>query len=283
MIPTVIPHALQSTRSCVTAGAYQRRLSCMAHPLESTRLKLARAREHLKQLDSERRAFLDTQPYFYIPHYDFEAGRHEIRARKLADPPMRLGILAGDIIHNYRAALDHLVYEVASLGPRGVAGRGERTQFPVFDLKRDFDSHVATYLKGVPKEAVEVFELLQPYQAGEQLIASIAQLDDRDKHRVLTPALSAPHAGRLNVIGAKYRKVEMMPGRTHLDDGTVVCTFWTDPNVHVQAHFELDTTLLFGDPGGPELTLTDLANFGAFVDAVLLSFIQLVDQKSGAA
>ena len=131
----------------------------MGHPLDSSRLKLARAREHFRQLDVERKAFLDTQPYFYVPAYDDDAGRHEIRARVLAAPPLRLGVLAGDVIHNYRAALDHLVYQVAALGPRGEAGRGDRTQFPIFEKKRDFDSHTATYLKGVPKEAVEVFEI----------------------------------------------------------------------------------------------------------------------------
>lgn len=250
----------------------------MGHPLDSSRLKLARAREHFKLLDAERRVFLATQPCFYVPYYDLDSGRHEIRARMIADPPIRLGLLAGDVIHNYRTALDHLVYQVAARGPRGEAGRGDRTQFPIFERKRDFDSHVAIYLKGVPKDAVPVFELCQPYQGGERLISLIARLDDRDKHRVLTPVVSAPHAGRLHLIGENALRVETPPELTHIEDGTVVCVFWTPPHVDVTARFELETTLLFGDPGEAALSLTDLANFGNFVDAILLGFIQLFDR-----
>jgi hypothetical protein len=249
----------------------------VAHSLDSTRLKLARAREHFKQLDTERRAFLDTQPFLYVPHYDNETGRHEIRVRKLADPPLRLGLLAGDVIHNYRAALDHLVYQVAGHGPRGESGRGDRTQFPIFDRKRDFDSHIATYLKGVPKEAVPVFELFQPYMGGERLIAMVAALDDRDKHRVLTPVAAAPFAGRLRLIESNATRVETLKGPIYLDDGAVVCVFWTAPKVHVVAHFELDTTLVFGDQTGETLSLTDLANFGNLVDTILLNFTDMID------
>ena len=252
----------------------------MTQPLESTRCKLARAREHLKQLDAERRAFLDTQPFLYIPHYDLETGRHEIRARKLADPPIRLGVLAGDVIHNYRAALDHLVYEVAGYGPKGEAGRGKRTQFPVFDNPRDFHSNKAVYLKGVPKEAVDLLELGQPYKGGERPMAMIARLDDRDKHRALAPVVAAPWAGRLTTIEAKAKKVEPLDGMTYLDEGTVVCVFWTAPQVHVVAHFELDTTLVFGDPAGDNLSLTDLANFGTLIDTFLLNFVDMIDLAS---
>lgn len=252
----------------------------MGHPLDSSRLKVARAREHFKVLDAERRAFIETQPYFYVPNYDFESGRHEIRARKIADPPIRLGLLAGDVVHNYRAALDHLVFQVAALGPRGEAGRGDRTQFPIFERKRDFDNHVATYLKGVPKDAVSVFELCQPYQGGERLISLVARLDDRDKHRVLTPVVSAPHGGRLHLMGQEALRIEAPPDLTHIDDGTVVCVFWTPRQVHVTAHFALETTLLFGDPGGEALSLTDLANFGNFVDAILVGFLPLFDRDA---
>lgn len=249
----------------------------MSHPLDSTRLKVARAREHFKQLDAERRAFIDTQPFVYIPHHDSETGRHEIRVRKFADPPIRLGLLAGDVIHNYRGALDHLVYQVAGYGPHRESGRGKWTQFPIFDNERDFHSKKAIYLKGVPKEAVPVFEACQPYKDPDIASGTIARLDDRDKHRVLTPVVAAPLAGRLRLQEADAIKVETPKGLTYLDDGTVVCVFWTAPKVHVVAHFEMDTTLLFGDPGGDVLSLTDLANFGTFVDAILLTFTDMID------
>jgi hypothetical protein len=200
----------------------------------------------------------------------------------MADPPLRLGLVAADAIHNFRAALDHLVYEVAALGPRGVEGRGERTQFPIFGRKKDFDRHIATYLQGVPKDAVDLFGLLQPYEGGEELIANIAKLDDRDKHRALGAVVSAPHRGELLLMEGKADKVETPPDITHLEDGTVVCVYWTPPGVHLTAPYQLVTTIVFGEPGGVAVTQADLANFGNFVDAVLLAFMPLYDGSLGA-
>jgi hypothetical protein len=64
---------------------------------------------------------------------------------------------------------------------------------------------------------------------------------------------------------------------SYLEDGAVVCVFWTAPQVHVVAHFELDTTLVFGDQTGETLSLTDLANFGSLVDTILLNFTDMID------
>ena len=127
---------------------------------------------------------------------------------------------------------------------------------------------------------MDFFELLQPYKGGERLIAMIARLDDRDKHRVLMPVAAAPFAGQLTLVAGKATKVEPLNRLTYLDDGTVVRVFWTAPKVDVVAHFALNTTLLFGDRDGDALSLTELADFGGLVDTMLLNFVDMIDLAS---
>src|SRR5690348_1449661 len=90
--------------------------------------KVERAAVHRKELHNQIVDFLNNASTYGVvsePDPDFPGWRM-IKFQVYAAPPVRLGVIVGDITHNLRSALDHLVYELAGR-------RGGGTQFPIFD------------------------------------------------------------------------------------------------------------------------------------------------------
>lgn len=244
------------------------------HPLTSAYLKVERARKHLKELDREVRRFVERDPYRLSVEMDPEAGEPVVRFRQVGDRPigipLGLGLMAGDVIHNLRSALDHVVFQLAIAG----GDNGDRSQFPIYDDADEFLRDQGRLLKGVVDKERAIIECLQPYHvraasawgaaalpssyrdplALNVLIGNLGRLDNRDKHRLLlngeiiVPFKQPTFAGVLKAQGthpadwyrvkdgAEYFRItswELRPG-------------FTDADVKVNADHPF--TLGFGDP-----------------------------------
>ena len=91
------------------------------------------------------------------------------------------GIVVGEIVHDFRSALDHVVYRLCTTDKA-------RTQFPIFIDAAKFDDHSTTMLKGVNAEAIARIKALQPFSTGEHLkspLWHLSELSNFDKHRTL--------------------------------------------------------------------------------------------------
>ena len=205
----------------------------MANPLESAYLKLSRAVEHLEQTEAETQRFIDSNPHFPVPEYNFQTGQHAVVVRVLADPPMHLGLLAGDTLHNIRAALDHLIYQLTDLDPD--TPRGEKTQYPIFDTPDAFDAMPACYLKGVPERYRAMLRMAQPYNPRYVTLEPLARLSNRDKHRVIDPIASSAVGMTLHADppDAIY-DIRGPDGVLYFDDRAGLATFRSDREVDVQ-------------------------------------------------
>lgn len=161
--------------------------------LTSPRLKVARARVHLAELLGV------VQPYLAagVGHI-YYAGDDDVwsvfRFRLAAPLPDGLGVIAGDVAHNARCALDHLVWEMVR---DNGASPGDHNSFPiVHDEKRwrtvvalDVERDRKSPLLGVSsscEEAVARFQAFHPactYMKGWHPLERLASLDNLDKHR----------------------------------------------------------------------------------------------------
>jgi hypothetical protein len=77
------------------------------HPLRDPLLKLERARMHFVELREKADAFLATEPYAWSMEAEERAnGTREYRVSASVDdyPPIELGLIAGDVVQNLRAA-----------------------------------------------------------------------------------------------------------------------------------------------------------------------------------
>lgn len=169
--------------------------------------KLDRAHEHLRVLDAETATFYggrpgEGQPYKIRSEYRVDSRQYVFTVEILREPPLLLGLLLGDYVHNLRAALDHLVCQLA----RAAGGTCDTTQFPIFSAEPNFVKKAGTLLKGIDPSHRAIIEKLQPYHTGKadresHFLSVIAWLDNTDKHRVIHPAFGYLHPPEIG--GAK--------------------------------------------------------------------------------
>jgi hypothetical protein len=159
-----------------------------AHPLAGVRAKLARAQEHLDELNRGITAFMEREPYFVSYERKPDGSDHVFRAHVREPAPLELGVIVGDCLQNARAALDHLVWQLAILS--GKAAPNGQTAFPVCDTIAFFRSkRQRVKVADLTKEYRAAIEWLQPFQIGgaakDHWLWHLNELARIDRHRVL--------------------------------------------------------------------------------------------------
>src|SRR5258708_33112277 len=82
-------------------------------PMDRYLLKLERAKEHLKTLRAEVKAFLEANPGRILPEFD-AASRRVTMTFVAREPPKALAAVIGDFLFDLRSSLDHLVYQLST-------------------------------------------------------------------------------------------------------------------------------------------------------------------------
>jgi hypothetical protein len=113
----------------------------MGHALDGYWEKVKRANVHLSFLDEQIQGFIDSEPYKVETEPGSQAGEVLLYANALREPPTQeWSAIVGDVVHNLRSALDHLVWQLTlanghtppAVIPRGKAGKIWRDiRFPV--------------------------------------------------------------------------------------------------------------------------------------------------------
>ena len=102
--------------------------------------------------------------------------------------PLRISAVLGDTIHNLRSALDHLAYQLVSVGtdkPPSV-----HVCFPIAEDRRKYTRR-RSELSGARPEAIAAVDALMPFKGGNDTLWRLNRLDNVDKHRALITAGSA--------------------------------------------------------------------------------------------
>lgn len=175
---------------------------------DSWDLKLDRAEQHLAELAAEVQRFTDRHPYEAVPQPYADDGRQFLRfvLRFTEQPSELLAVIAGDVVHNIRSALDHLVVANVPEERRKFAG------FPIFwtcpfdaegKVRSDRTGRAWTRCTtGLPPLLLRQVEMLQPYRdpAGDDreamrargidpddvhALGNIGRFDNADKHQAL--------------------------------------------------------------------------------------------------
>lgn len=185
----------------------------MGHPLDGFRLKLHRANDHLKTLESEIEAWFEQQPYGIVGEYKPGPPEEYLFSFRLFDPPpRRWGLLIGEFAYQARSALDHLAWQLVTLNGNEPS---RRIQFPLVLSPFDWPGGEGEgRLAGASDRHVRLIERLQPYNrlAGgewsywlttfDDPLAVLSFLSNEDKHRVLIPTTAALGAVGYEVTGS---------------------------------------------------------------------------------
>lgn len=174
--------------------------------LRSCWAKIDRAKEHrdlLARLLRDTFSVETNRPRLGIK-FDARTGRHVLYISYLPDLDhvlRRASLCLGDIVHNFRSALDHLTYQLALWNTGGHVSRPKRVQFPILDEPDHFNSARSDALREVHPDHQAIIERFQPYHGLPEALgigpsfhslAVLRDLDNADKVRLITPVLMPP-------------------------------------------------------------------------------------------
>ncbi|MDP9206250.1 MAG: hypothetical protein M3P12_12505 [Gemmatimonadota bacterium] len=198
----------------------------MSNRLDDVRAKTERAREQALALDADVRQFLEAGPYVARAEYNEETGEDLYRAHVIREPPPRISVIVGEIVHDLRSALDHLAWQLT---------RPERqtnhTGFPIFSSPwgpgAKSEAQFLAHVDGMAEEVVEVIRDLQPNQPGAPVnkdhpLYQLHRMNIEDKHHLLNVIGGAAEQKRMTVGGGGGAGLVSVPwpwswGMPHID------------------------------------------------------------------
>jgi hypothetical protein len=170
------------------------RVNTMTRSLDGVYLKLSRADAHFDSIKEAIKGFIGPQPDLIPGDFDVDVGQYLFRAQRDGHSPTWISPLIGDCLHNLRAALDYVVWELAR--PHGT----NRTQFPIFLDPVPYANRAPKMIKHTPPECSAIFERLQPFYGpnsnmfdplwrdpATMPLARLYLFDNLDKNRALNP------------------------------------------------------------------------------------------------
>ena len=206
----------------------------MGASIIGVRNKFKRAEDHLAELQGSIQrwgtAVAEREP-FTIDH-QFERKRVVIRHGKVSPNDPAWPLIVGDIIHNLRSALDHLVCQLAILNGNDVSCC-DGTHFPICIHKSDFRKADKRLKKLISPEAFALIEDLQPYKAADEgkrptaaLLWAVHKLNIIDKHRTLLVVGKLFRATDLayTLDGGTPTSIDIDKSWRPLEDGTEIAS-----------------------------------------------------------
>lgn len=195
--------------------------------LDGCRLKLNRASEHLNSLNAMIQAFIDRKPYGLGVRIDMKANELVLSISIGENPPVELGLVIGDVVHNLASCLDHLVCALAIKNGADC----ERTAFPIYTDQALHAKQGMNRIKGLSAVARSRIDSLQPFHTRpnapkQSRLAILYDLDRIDKHRVLLVGATTmmPGAG-INFSFPHHPGAQIIPVGSyrgpHVDGATI--------------------------------------------------------------
>lgn len=238
------------------------------------RAKIDRAGDQLRALNTEVQGLRENpMPFAILVERDQRARRHIFRLypRWKPDTVGCWAVVVGEIVHDLRSALDHLVREVVHLS--GGEPDSEHA-FPICRAepcqgfqpwatrtwrKSRHKRHGKLY--GVSDAAISLIEGSQPYKGGHgpKLLALIDSLWQFDKHRMLLPIVLPSVEPSLEFTECKeVKRLDWM------EEGAYVVEVWVsnigpNPNVDVKGDAPFDIAL------GERAVIDDLIDAAKFI------------------
>lgn len=189
--------------------------------LKGVHTKIDRAKTHLDDFDSQARPIIAACGNAVIREYDKKRSEYIFRFGRVPVVPPGLSAIIGDAVHNLRASLDHLAWQLVIASGRKPTGD---TGFPIY---RTAPGHGRTHLPqikpGVPVQVRRILDEIQPYKRPKPAhheLAILSELDNSDKHRELLIAIIG--LSSLGYFG-DAEPTRFNPGP--YDDGAEICRF----------------------------------------------------------
>jgi hypothetical protein len=147
------------------------------------RVKVERAKKHLRDLDAELMDSRNDSLYAILADVDLHSGQTSQKGKTLRRFPFNAMATAGDVIHNLRSALDHLAHQLVWVGSGHAPTR--QVEFPIAKDMASYERDKVRKVEGMSIAAVKAIDALKPYRGGNEYLWRILELDNTDKHRTI--------------------------------------------------------------------------------------------------
>lgn len=256
----------------------------------TSQARLDQARRRYSALDGEIRVYLGRERAKVVS--DLEDDRWNVIrfASDVVPPPLTLGVILGEVVHNLRAVLDNLVFDLA--GQPTSNSRGQ-TAFPIAESSNDYlnprrdgePSMRERMLEGVPDGAREIIDAFQPFEplddhlraawgeSQEHPLRMLRVLSNADKHRIAHPAALLGATPEITIPDPPPGEFEITftEAGGPISDGVEIARFrHSDPSVgKVASIINTRVVVVFGANG---VGLGDLDRLIRVVDWVVSRF-----------
>jgi hypothetical protein len=228
-----------------------------AETLDGCWEKTLRARELDRLLHEKWGKVVASETYAVGVEEDGQPGGYRVWIEAKAPPPLSLSVIVGEMAHDLRSALDHLIWRqaVEHIGEATAENNAPRIKFPIYDTPDTFNE--AQALQYVSEDTRTLIERYQPYNRRNGYLAIVNWLNRMDKHRALQPAsvfAQASDYARLmkwNPAAEVLERDSLVNAWDRLEGRAYVMRLrfavpGPDPNVQVEGKLPLHVS--FGDP-----------------------------------
>ena len=156
----------------------------------NARSKVKRADEHIDELNRVLDLFLQTAFYRFGVEKRADTSQFLLKYQiTTAVPRDDIALILGDVIHNLRAALDHMIWELVSRCNGTPTGE---LYFPVCETRAKLKKAINNgQIKVLGADIADlILNYIKPYKRGNNLLFALHSLDIIDKHRLLIPVFS---------------------------------------------------------------------------------------------
>ena len=210
--------------------------------LSAAHLKIERAKKFISDFDSERAAFLGSNPCPYVAQFDPKKLRTRFVLGPLPSIPASLALLAGDAIHNLRASLDYVANEMV----RSSGGNDKNIYFPISENEQRYKTDSVSRTKGMAADFKDAIDRLKPYGGGNDDLWGLHKLDITDKHRLLIPVATRSEGLSIGAGAPNLRVISLPFNRAPAKEGDTLAELEGEHRSIMGFKFTFDVA--FGEP-----------------------------------
>lgn len=164
-------------------------------------MRIARAKEHIRNLDGRVKHFFNAKPYARVTERDGESLKDVHKVKLTKTFPAGITSISAEAIEGLRSALDQAAFATAVLS--GIK-HSKSAYFPIASSATELDKVIKGRCKDIPPDVVSLFRSFNPYKGGNDLIWALNSACNTSKHGIVVPvgmATNGMHINHLSISG----------------------------------------------------------------------------------
>jgi len=208
-------------------------------------MRVARAKEHIRNLDRRVKRFFDAKPYARVTERDVD-GLNDVHKVKLTKKfPAGVTSVAAEAIEGLRSALDQAAFATAVIS--GVK-HSKSAYFPISSSAADLDNVIKGRCRDIPSDIVSLFRSFNPYRGGNDLIWALNIACNTSKHGIIAPVgmvAAGMHIKHMTISGSGA-----IPAPVWNSEKNEIVFATTGPDTEFQYDLNMSFFVAFGEVDG---------------------------------